>query len=72
MFWIIERWEKETFSPEIGEEIEIIKNTEKIASRKEGILIAERWKDIAGTIRVTLHHCGHDEVPFKPCTREGV
>ena len=70
MFWIIERWEKEP--SEMGEEIEIIKNTQEVASREEGIPITERWKDIAGTIRITLHHCGHDEVPFKPCIREEV
>ena len=70
MFWLIEHWEKQP--SEMGEEIEIIKDTQKIASREESMLIAEGWKDIAGTIRVTLHHCGHDEVPFKPCTREKV
>ena len=70
MFWIIEHWEKKP--SETGEEVEIIKNTQRIARRKEGILIAKRWKDIAGTIRVTLHHCGHDEAPFKPCIREEV
>ena len=70
MFWLIERWEKGP--SEMGEEIEIIKNSQKLASKKEGIPIAERWKALAGTIRITLHHCGHDEVPFKPCIREEV
>ena len=70
MFWIIERWEKKP--SETGEEIEIIKNSQKIASRKEGILIAKGWKDVAGMIRVTLHRCGHDEIPFRPCIREEV
>ena len=70
MFWIVERWKKEP--SEMREEIEIIKNTQEVASRKKGILITEGWKDIAEAIRVTLHHCGHDEVPFKPCIREEV
>ena len=56
----------------MGEEVEIIKDTQKIARRQERIPIAERWKDIVGTVRVTLHHCGHDEVPFKPCIREEI
>ena len=69
MFWIIERWEKEP--SEIAKEGEqVIEETQKVVSRKAGILIAKEWKDITGTIRVTLHRCGHDEVPFKPCIRE--
>ena len=71
MFWIIERWGKEP-SKIADEWVEVIEGTQKIVSREAGMLIARKWKDIAGTIRVTLHHCRHDEIPYKPCIREEV
>ena len=64
---IIERWAEEE-NKETGEKVEVIKEQKEVKNEEEAKKVAEEWKQLKDTKRVTLHYCHHEE--GKPCERK--
>ena len=61
MKYIVERWVEE-------EDKEMEEKVLRIAEEKEAKKVAEEWKQLEDTKRVTLHYCRHEE--GLPCERK--
>jgi len=67
MKYIVERWVEEE-DKEMGEKVLRIAEEKEVKSEEEARQVAEEWKELKDTKRVTLHYCRHDE--GKPCERK--
>ena len=63
---IVERWVEEEIE-ETGEKVEVIAEQKEVKNEEEAKQVAEEWKKLEDTKKVTLHYCYHDE--GKPCER---
>jgi len=68
---IVERWTVER-DPITNEEVEVIQDSAEVRSIDEARELAEKYRTMQDTVRVTLHYCYHDEDPSKPCIREEI
>jgi len=64
---IVERWVEEE-DKEMGEKVLRIAEEKEIKDEEEAKKVAEEWKQLEDTKRVTLHYCRHDE--GKSCERK--
>ena len=69
MKYIVERWVEEE-DEEIGEKVLRIAEEKEVKDKEEAKKVAEEWKQLEDTKRVTFHICRHEE--GKPCTREEI
>ena len=67
MKYIVERW-VEGLDEEMGEKVLRIAEEREVKDEEEAKKVAEEWKQLEDTKRVTLHYCRHDE--GKPCERK--
>jgi len=67
MKYIVERWVEEE-DKELGEKVLRIAGQKEVKDEEEAKKMAEEWKQLKDTKRVTLHYCRHDE--GKPCERK--
>ena len=68
MKYIVERW-VEGLDEEMGEKVLRIAEEKEVKDEKEAKKVAEEWKKLKDTKRVTLHYCFHDLPEPKPCKR---
>jgi len=67
MKYIVERWIEEE-DRETGEKVLKIAEEKEVKDEAEAKKVAEEWKQLENTKRVTLHYCRHEE--GKPCERK--
>ena len=63
---IVERW-VEGKDEETGEIVEVIAEEKEVENEEEAKKVAEEWKKLEDTKKVTLHYCYHEE--GEPCKR---
>ena len=67
MKYIVERWIEEE-DRETGEKVLKIAEEKEVKDEEEAKKLAEEWKQLEDTKRVTLHYCRHEE--GLPCERK--